>query len=177
MCVCVCVCVFLLQCSCKSSYVRAWRSVHGVLPPLASPTGGAVRDWYPWAVICSHVCALLAHVRVRAFAPCQMSLASALTYASRPCACVCTCLNTHSPLSTSSLPDNDAPNDARHALTLVCRSTLDVLISRPIDRRSTQLDTYVRASARHEREFTTPIDASCDSATPVIFNVRGCVFR
>jgi hypothetical protein len=108
---------------------------------------------------------------VRSPLPDVTGLHHALTYASRPCACVCTCLDTHSPLSTSSLPDNDAPNDARHALTLVCRSTLDVLISRPINRRSTQLDTNVRASARHECEFTTPIDASCVSATPVIFNV------
>jgi hypothetical protein len=57
-------------------------------------------------------------------------------------------LDTHSlALSTSFHPDDDAPNDARRAPTVVRRSTLDVLNSAP-NRRWTLLDVNVRYTMR-----------------------------
>ena len=62
-------------------------------------------------------------------------------------------------LSTSFHPDDDAPNDARRAPTVVRRSTLDALNLAP-NRRSTQFDIIVRYTMR----ACVPLASSCGCA-------------
>lgn len=130
--------------SLTSGFVPLRSPLHGVLPPFASPAGVAVLGWYVWAVICSHVCAL-ANERP---APRLCACVSPPTTLTAYVGCFFAFASQHSlALSTSFHPDDDAPNDARRAPTVVRRSTLDVLNSAP-NRRSTQLDTNVRYTIR-----------------------------